>query len=437
MIKYAAIPGLPDRSDYGDLSRLRPDEIYTLVRQDHRAQAAGRHEDLRIGDPGGLQSWAVPKFLPEVENVKRLAIQQPLHTWSYKDFQGRLKHGYGKGLVTKLEESPVVMLKNTGDHLMFTRGDTKDAPIYSMIRTKNGAWLLSIKRKDQPPEIRSYSKEHFKSIPVDKVPELVANGATVVPKIDGAGALAVLGKDGVRVFGINSNKAGDKPEYTDLIGGLRGIGVPEDLRGTVLRGEVFGQRNGRSIPPQELSGILNSTTRNALYKRKGDGIKLLMAGLALNRNGVDEYDQQRVSDIISRLNSDKLALMPSYGGDKALELLRRIGAGQSPLTSEGVVVHQPGQRPVKAKFTDDSDVVIRDIFPADTKSDSRAGGFSYSLPGSAKVVGNVGTGFSHALLREMLANPGAFIGRTARIKSQGQYGSGAYRAPSFIAMKED
>lgn len=79
-------------------------------------------------------------------------------------------------------------------------------------------------------------------------------------------------------------------------------------------------------------------------------------------------------------------------------------------------MHEPGKRPVKAKLFNDSDVVIRDIFKADTDADNRAGGFMYSLPGSDKIVGRVGTGFTHQQLRDMLANPQNYIGRTARIR---------------------
>lgn len=428
--------GLPDRSDYGDLSNLREDTIATLVRQLHWANVAGLHEDMRIGSPSGLHSWAVPKFMP-TDDSKRLAIHQPLHQWSYKDFEGRLNHGYGKGTVSKIEESPVVILKNTGDHIMFTRGDSKDAPIYQLQRTKNNDWLLFIKRKDQPLQIKTYPKEHFKSVPMDKVPELIANGATVTKKIDGAGTLLYLGPHGVEAYGIRTGASGLKPEYTDIIGRLRSIQVPKDLQGTVLRGEVFGQRRGRSIGANELAGLLNATTRNALYKRQGSGIDLLVAALAVHNNGVDNYDQEAVNRIIGRLNSDKIAPMRTYRGVQALRMLNAMREGRDPLTHEGVVIHPTTGRPLKAKFKDDADVVIRNIFRADTDADNRAGGFEYSLPNSDKVIGRVGTGFDHAMLRDMLQNPANYIGRTARIQSQEQYPSGAYRAPSFISIKED
>lgn len=434
----AAIPGLPDRRDMGDLSMLHEDDIATLIRQLHRARRAGVHEDLRLGGPGGLLSWAVPKQLP-TDDAKRLAIRQPVHDWSYKDFHGRLRQGYGKGTVEKMEESPVVILKNSGDHIMFTRGDMRDAPIYNLRKTKDDNWLLFISRKGQPDVVRMYPKEHFKSVPMDKVPALIASGAAVTRKIDGAGALLYLGDHGAEAYGIRTNSKGEKPSYTDAIGGLRSLNIPKDLRGTLLRAEVFGQRAGQSIGPNELGGILNATTRNAVYKKRGDGIRMLLAALAVHRNGVDDYDPKAVEDIVRRLGAANVIPVTRYTGKDALEAIERMRNGDDTLTNEGVVIHQPGQRPLKAKFKEDADVVIRDVFKAGVGPGvrPRAGGFSYSLPGSDKVIGRVGTGFDHAMLEDMLANPDRYVGRTARIQSQQQYPSGAYRAPSFIALKED
>lgn len=429
-------PGLPSRDNYGDIGILPVDDVATLVRQRHKADRAGLHEDLRIGTPSGLLSWAVPKELPEGPE-KRLAVRQPVHTWSYKDFQGRLGHGYGKGTVEKVEETPVVILKRSPSHIMFTRGDRKNAPIYNLVQTRDKNWLLSIKQENQPAQIKSYSKEHFKSIPIDDVAALISTGSAISPKIDGAGALAYLGKGGISVYGIRNDKRGLKPEYTDYIGGLRGVQVPKDLRGTILRGEVYGEQQGRSIPPNELAGILNSNLTTAVNKRRADGIKLLLGALAVNKDGTDIYDPLAIQLITKRLGAQPIVAIPTYKGQDALRLLSSIRSGQLPLTGEGVVVHQAGKRPVKAKLTDDYDVVIDNIFPAQTQTGTRAGGFHYSIPNTRKTVGKVGTGFTHVMLSDMLRNPKNYIGRTARISAQGQYPSGAYRAPVFISLKED
>ena len=427
--------GIPDRSSYGDTTSLAEGSVATLVRQLHHARRAGDHEDLRIGDPRGLLSWAVPKTMPD-DGSRRLAVMQPLHRWGYRTFEGRLGHGYGEGTVEKMEESPVVILKSTDGHLMFTRGDRRDAPRYSLVRTRGKDWLL-MRHGDtpEPPEVAAYAKEHFRSVPVSAVPGMLEGGATLTKKIDGAGALLLLGATGARAFGIRPNREGRHPEYTDLIGGLRGMRVPPELRGTLLRAEVFGQRQGRSIPATELSGILNGTVLSAARRREA-GTRLLLAALAVRRNGVDDYSPGAAQAVADRLDSPQVLAPRHYAGDEARSQLAAVLAGKDPLTREGVVVHRPGARPVKAKAVDDSDVVIRGVFPSKAP-DGRAGGFEYSLPGSDRVVGRVGTGFDHGLLRDMAAHPDAYIGRVARIRSQEQYPSGAYRSPSFVELKDD
>ena len=428
-------PGIKSKKNIGSLSQLPTDAILTLVRQRHDARRAGLHEDLRIGTPSGMYSFALPKFLPEEIGQYRLAIPQPVHNWSYNDFEGKLPPGYGEGDVSRIEKSPVVLLKNTPSYIEFTRGTSKDTNVYKMTRTREGNWLISIKQPGEPDPVSNYKKEHFKSVPVDKVPGLIDQGASITPKIDGAGVLAYLGDHGVNVYGIRPDKSGRHPDYTPYIGGLRNLQVPEDLRGTMLRGEVYGVRNGSVVPPQELSGYLNSTLVNAIDKRQ-KGLRLMVAALAASGKR-DDYGAP-VGDIVRRLRSPSFTALEPVAGNKARRLLKQILAGRHGLTREGVVVHQPGKRPLKSKLLEDYDVLVHDIFPADTKSEPRAGGFGYALPDQPdKVVGRVGTGFDHQLLKDMLANPQDYIGRTARIRSQGQYDTGAFRAPSFIAMKED
>lgn len=429
--------GLPSKENYGNLSTLPVDDIITLVRQRHNARKAGLHEDLRIGTPEGMFSWAIPKFLPTSPEDRHLAVQQPLHRWEYNEYEGLLGKGYGEGEVSRIEKSPIVVVKNSPGHLMFTRGDSKQALMYNLVNTRGKNWLLTVKKPGQPEVIRGYGKEHFKSIPVEAVPKLIEQGAAITPKIDGAGAIAYMGPKGVEIYGIRDTKTGEKPSYTDIVGGLRGYKVPKELQGRVFRGELFGTRGGSVIGPNEIAGILNSNILTAVGSKKSKGIKLLVALLAEHKGGEDVYSPEAMRQVSETLAHPAVTYAPEATGDKAYKLLTNILSGKHPYTREGVVVLPSEGRPLKAKATEDYDVIIRDIFPAETKVDKRAGGFSYSLPGKSEVVGRVGTGFSHAMLKEMLRNPEMYIGRVARIKSQGQYPTGAYRAPSFISMKED
>ena len=430
-------PGISNKNNYGNILALPTDVVLTLARQLHTTRNGHRtHEDLRIGNESGLFSWALPKGLPENPGDRRLAIRQPIHDYNYGKWEGEIKSGYGKGTVKLLENGPVVILKNEPNKLVFTRGNSQDSPIYSMIGTRNGNMIIVKKQKDQPTIVKTYKKEHFSRMPIDQIADVIDHGAKVRAKIDGASTLLYLGDKGIRAFGTRIGANGQRPEYTDVIGNLRGYNVPEDLRGKLIRGELYGMRGNKVIHPSELSALLHSNLTTAIDKKQKNGIRLLVAALAENKNGVDDY-WTGADDIAARLGHPAVHGLPAVTGDAAKRLVEKIRSGKYPLTHEGVVITPQTGRPIKAKNIDDYDVVIRDVFKADTDKDNRAGGFVYSLPDSEEPIGRVGTGFSHSMLRDMLNNPDNYIGRTARIHSQEQLPSGAFRAPGFIAMKAD
>lgn len=430
--------GIPDRGNVGDISNLPLGTPLTFVEQLHKARRAGTHVDYRIGTPGGMFSWALPKGLPTEEGQKNLAITQPLHAWSYNDFEGEIGSGYGKGTVKQLRKGDVVLLARTPTSLKFTRSDVRGAPIYNMIKTQGGNWITFIQKDDIPPVIQLYSKERFKSVPIEEVAGIMdrEEGSIAVPKVDGAGATATIRPKGVDVYGIRRDKNGNLIRYTDYIDNLRGTESPKELQGKSFRGEVYAERGGLILPPQEISGILNSTLSNAIRKKRRDSIRVRLAALSLIDDGGERYNQEEVQDMVKKLNLPSITSLPTYQKPAvAMSEIEKMRQGTHPFTREGVVIYTHEGRPVKSKLLSEADVVIRDVFEADSK-DRRAGGFSYSLPGSEDVVGRVGSGFSHETLKDMLNDPSKYIGRTARVVNYGQFGSGAMRSPSFISLHE-
>lgn len=432
------IPGLPDRRYYGNLALLKPHQQYTLLRQLHNARRAGKHIDFRIGSPQlGLFSWAAPKDLPQ-KGQKHLFIRQPLHTYDYKNFQGPITSKYGMGTVKKLQQSPVTILQNTQNKLKFIRGDKTNSPVYTMIKTKNGNWITMLQAPDVPPIIKTYSKQHFKSVPIQAVPEMLDQGAKVYPKIDGAAALALLLNKGLQVYGVRKDKKGNLIRYTEHIGGLKDIPVPQNLVGKTLRVQVSGRQKGKPIQVNTLSGLLNASLQKNLQTKKRKNIELYLTALAL-ADKKDDYKKEAVNRIVSQIASPKLVSLPQITSKqdfaKQLQLMRQ---GKHPLTQQGFVVQAPEKRPMKAKLLKDYDVQIKDIFPAEvTTSVPRAGGFTYTLPGSQKELGRVGTGFTHETLIDMMNNPQKYKGKLARITAMSQYPSGAYRMPVFQAMRSE
>lgn len=432
------IIGIPRHGYKGNLLDLPTDTVLTLVRQLHKAKRAGTHVDTRIGSPTGLYSFAAPRDLPEKPGDRRLLVPTDLHRFAYKDFTGTIPSGFGAGTVEKLEESPVVILKNEPNKLQFTRGTSQDSPVYTLIKTKSGNYIATIKSNDQPTIVKTYKKSHFKSMPIEDIADFIDQGAQVREKIDGASTLLYLGANGMRAFGTRVGTSGLRPEYTNYLGPeIRNAQVPKELVGRMIRGELYGvDSHGKPIHPNMLSGILHSNLTTAIDTKQKKGIRLLIAALAENKNGADDW-YSGADDLVAKLNNPSIHGMPPVTGEAAKRLVAQIVAGKNPLTREGVVAQLPGKQPIKAKAKEDYDVIIRDIFPADTQGASRAGGFYYSYPGDDRIAGKVGTGFDHKLLEDMLENPQNYIGREARVTSQEQLKSKALRAPSFVAMRAD
>lgn len=68
--------------------------------QEHHAERAGKHYDLRLIKGNKAYSWAL-RYLPQQSGEKRLAVAQPVHTKNYATtFEGNIPEGYGKGDVT-------------------------------------------------------------------------------------------------------------------------------------------------------------------------------------------------------------------------------------------------------------------------------------------------------------------------------------------------
>lgn len=449
----ASATGIPDRAYYGHPDRIPAGTELDLVIKRHFARRAGLHFDVRVGDKRGLHSWVTRKGLPGPGG--RVAMyHQPVHSWADRYFQGKIPSGYGAGTVKIHDEGKILVTKASPNFIHFTRTDKRYPERFVLFKpkTKPGRkddWLLV---NVTPTKPLPYAKVRYARVAAEDVEEKLRQmkeGDTVEAKIDGSASLVALLKDKVETVSYRAAAGSGFPiVHTErMFGGKAQLDVPKDLQGTVLKGEIFGTKNDKVIPPQELGGILNATVANSLQAQRDKKIKLKTLLYDIQQLGKKPIDlettpraerRELLERVMKILPKDKFQLSEAVPPEKALDLWRRIGAGQHPLTEEGIVGWPATGKPFKAKFTDDIDVHITGIFPGSGKYEGvGAGGFEYALEPGGQPVGKTGTGFSDEMRRDMFAHPENYIGRVARIRSQQQLPSGAYRAPSFIAPHED
>jgi 8-oxo-dGTP pyrophosphatase MutT (NUDIX family) len=451
----ADAPGLPSRQEYGDLAKLRQGALLDLFVQRHLAERAGPHFDVRVGDPDlGLYSWATRHELPS-PGQKRMWVRQPLHAHEYGGFEGTIPEGYGKGEVRKHAQRRIVLTKTAPGELHFTTADRRHPERFAMIQTQGHDWLVL---NTTPTKALPHAKVRYARVPAEEVEDVLGKlqpGSSVQTKIDGASSLVKLLRDGVEMVSYRTAKDTGHPiVHTErFFGGHRPkLEVPKELVGTVLRGELYGVRGRpgeeRAIHPAELGGILNATIANSLAAQARDKVQLrnmLFDVQQLGKQPVDlattPYARRRrmLEDVMARVPLDRFHLPEEvHTPSEAVALWKRITGGGHPLSEEGVVVHPATGRPTKIKKRPDFDVHLTGVYPGEGKYRGLgAGGFTYSLHPGGATVGRVGTGLSDAMRRELHDDPQEYLGRVARIAAQGQFPSGAYRAPSFIALHED
>lgn len=451
-------PGIPDRSKTSPLPDVREPQNWTLSVQEHKAERAGPHYDLRLIDPATSEahSWAIPRArLPEPgESV--LAIQQPTHTQDYatsfgKDQPQRIESGYGKGEVSikELTDAEVYHSKpqEEGTRMRFNVYRSTGPEEYAIVKTKKGDDLLVNK---------TMTRKRVPYLPIGKKPKVKEQDIGVItlddldevmmPKYDGTHTYLDMQKSGKipRLYSYREpkkHKAG-VIEQTHKVPMLLKTRVPKELEGTSLDVETVGVDNsGRAIEARHLAGMMNATVPNSRNKQKEMGAELRPIALDVKRYKGKDVSQLPFSaryELLKEVN--KKAKIPiaetAWSPSEKKDLLEKVRQGRHPLTAEGVVlrpISKPGYAR-KAKIRPDHDVYVRNIFPAYGKSGEpkdRAGGFEYSWSPHGQIVGRVGTGFDHTTARDMLQNPEQYKGRVAKVEAERKFPSGKLSKPAF------
>lgn len=429
VIQFKALyqPGKKDEPPE-ELPELKGVVDYTVQR--HAAKRAGLHRDIRIGTKRhGLLSWATRKDLPK-EGERTAIHPQPVHPHSYLGWEGDIAAGYGAGRVSTEHLGKALITKSTPTEVHATLADQREHHRVAFLKTAKG-WLLTRGKRPEPP--KEARKPKYKSVSPEKAHEHLKGieaGTIVQPKVDGALVYVTTKGGRPEIFSHRVSKvSGKHPVHTERVfGGRPAIDIPRHHQRTLI-GELYGTKGGKAIEPQELGGLLNTHIGESLQKIKSRGIKLKVMPFDYANGKGESYPERlaKVKETVRHLPKDTFhtpeeATTPGA----ARRLFNKIRSLRHPLTKEGVIVHPPHGRMVKIKNVEEANVTITGTFPGEGKFKGSHGGITYK-------GGRVGTGFSDETRRELHK----YVGRKARIRHQGKYPSGAYRAPSFIAVEEN
>jgi hypothetical protein len=437
--------GIPNKSIKKSIPSAKDTE-WSFVIQQHDADKAGLHFDMRLSDGTTAYSWATRKGLPAV-GEKILWVRQPDHTPEYMSFEGEIADGYGKGKVEIKSSTKVHVIKTESGKISFNIYEGHKTKQYHLIHTGGDNWLCinntptQTSRPDVPKE-----KIRAKTIRPEDI-NFDDDSTILTSKLDGAASIVILRKDKpIEVFSYRRSKRG--PElinHTYKFPHLYNKRAPKELDKTVLWGEsMFLDSSGKALPFGQIGGLLNMNTWKAKEKIKEEGI--LPANYIYNVQsfkGKDSYKKpyldkykmlKEINKIIPELKLPEIAESSS----EKKRLYESIASGRFPLTTEGYVLWpKKDYKPIKAKRKNDVELYAQTFIKGTGKYSNVLGKIGATPdPEGLGPMTNVGGGFTDAERRKIWKNRAIYKGKPMTIEFQNKLSSGKYRMPIFKAWRE-
>lgn len=419
-------------------SEASPSSPLRFVVQQHNAERAGLHYDLRLEAAGALKSWAVPKG-PSLDPAhKRQAIMVEDHPIEYAEFEGMIPRGqYGGGEVILWDEGSYMPMGGTGqratDEPLVLQG-LKEGKLsfialghrmqgeFTLVRKDNTSTWLLLKKKDAYASTTVDLTHHQTSVRTGLTSEDLRAGRTAPaglrsadfptdvlplvpgemdrpfsndnwvfePKLDGIRVLALKDGDSIRLMTRNQKDVADRfPRIVRAIAAL-----PD--RQIILDGELtLNDETGRS----SFQHLMDVYQRN----RDDSGVAYWVFDL-LYRGGNDLRSmalKDRKAQLETVALNPPICPMATFGGDGVtlFEQARKLGM-------EGIVgkrlssKYRGGPQPddwVKIKGFHTEEFLVGGFTPGQGGRERHFGALLVGRKeesGKLAYCGNVGGGFS-------------------------------------------
>jgi bifunctional non-homologous end joining protein LigD len=396
------LPEEPHPAGLTEVAALEPGRRFTI--QQHHARRL--HHDVRFEQDGVLVSFAVPKRLPEEPGLRHLAVNTEDHPLDYLTFSGTIPAGeYGGGEVRLFDLGTYEPLEVADGKLTVRlHGSRYKGAEYHLFRTRDRDWLVILKGKvslPQPAPPPTYEP----MMAVLTAEAFDDDDWLFEVKWDGHRCLANLGTSTRLTSRTTRDMTAQFPELIDMHRQLA-------ARNAVVDGEIVAlDRNGR--PSFERMQDRFHRTPEELARNKGrvpvqflafdllwlDGQSLLDLPLAERR--------ARLVEVLVETKDIRLSQVVEGAGKAFFDQVKALGL-EGIVAKRAVSPYRPGTRSHdwrKIKALCLQDCVIVGWTPGKGGRAATLGSLLLAVydGGRLRYAGNVGTGFTHAFLADLLA----------------------------------
>lgn len=367
------------------------------------------HHDVRLemfnGDLPVLVSWAVPKGLPRTKEIRALAIRTEDHPIDYLTFSGAIpESNYGAGEVRIFDQGSYEMVDRSDDRITFVLKGERQPGRFHLVKTgvEDGKeqWLALLSQDARP-----------QADPLPEPAPMLATSAKTAfddpawgfePKWDGIRALAYCDTTTRLMSRNRKDVTAAYPELSRLHDRLVALDA-------VLDGEIVAFDDGKpSFQRLQQRMHVRDQSRIEQLSRQIPVVYMVFDLLYLDGRDITTEPlterKRRLEEAIVPSETIQLSPMVEGRGKALFEAASEQGL-EGVVAKQLASLYELGRRSrawLKVKLVFDADVVIVGWTPGEGRRRGKLGSLVMAVyeEGRLRYVGNVGTGFDDAGLRE-------------------------------------
>lgn len=365
-----------------------------------RHHASHLHYDLRLEEEGVLKSWAVPRGMPPVPGVKRLAVQTEDHPLKYLTFEGEIPKGeYGGGMMWVYAQGRYEITKEKKNGFYFRLSGKELSAEYRMHLMKDKEWLLE---RVDTPQLNFFDKP-FKPMLADASKRVPVGDYYFELKWDGIRALIYLNEGELKIYSRNLN---------DITSQFPELAVPEEafrINNAIFDGEIVcldgeGKANFKKV----IKRLMSKKSFDYESKRTPAYCYLFDCLYLDGRSLLNDPQERRRQWLVDSVRNGET----NYRISERVEDGRSFFEAAKSLGIEGIVAKDPNAKYVVGKRSDAwVKVKVKESMDCRIIGFTQGEGDRQRYFGSLQVAeetsdglkyrGRVGSGFDDAMLKHL------------------------------------